>query len=467
MNSYAAKHRTMSSPYEQLKVAFAEGLLTKQEFDNQVESMGLRKPVGREEIACEVCTYLNKPLQSHCELCGSPLVVKHVAPRTKSPMIELTKNNWGPPGKDQTVGELEAVKEKAFKLEMRLKTTEKQLQETHNEVNRLEERKRADHRAHSLLKEQLQETQNEVNRLEERKRADHRAHSLLKDKHTKLERQVKDIKFKAKTEGEELRIELAEQQSNASKKIAEQQAEIEKIKNEFESWRRRAQPSSTLPSSTENQIIANLRRELDETKRSLAKKLRDTQLSLGEEIKRYSTALHIMKQKAQNTYPASNQIDVSSADVIWAATVARCYDLGVGVNQDKDKAQDIYRNINLIHLEDASRVDSDAAFLLAEMLDMDRVNDSCGFSQDRVIPLYTYAAHSGQVSAQNALGNCYEMGEGVEQDFDEALHWYTQSADQGHPLALRNIAKMYEKGIGVIPNPGLASQLYGTCVLAL
>ena len=439
MNSYAAKHRTMSSPYEQLKVAFAEGLLTKQEFDNQVESMGLRKPVGREEIAFTVWTYLNKPLQSHCELCGSPLVVKHVAPRTKSPMIELTKNNGGPPGKDQTVGELEAVKEKAFKLEMRLKTTEKQ----------------------------LQETQNEVNRLEERKRADHRAHSLLKDKHTKLERQVKDIKFKAKTEGEELRIELAEQQSNASKKIAEQQAEIEKIKNEFESWRRRAQPSSTLPSSTENQIIANLRRELDETKRSLAKKLRDTQLSLGEEIKRYSTALDIMKQKAQNTYPASNQIDVSSADVIWAATVARCYDLGVGVNQDKDKAQDIYRNINLIHLEDASRVDSDAAFLLAEMLDMDRVNDSCGFSQDRVIPLYAYAAHSGQVSAQNALGNCYEMGEGVEQDFDEALHWYTQSADQGHPLALRNIAKMYEKGIGVIPNPGLASQLYGTCVLAL
>ena len=55
----------------------------------------------------------------------------------------------------------------------------------------------------------------------------------------------------------------------------------------------------------------------------------------------------------------------------------------------------------------------------------------------------------------------------LEQDFDEALHWYTQSADQGHPLALRNIAKMYEKGIGVIPNPGLASQLYGTCVLAL
>ena len=43
----------------------------------------------------------------------------------------------------------------------------------------------------------------------------------------------------------------------------------------------------------------------------------------------------------------------------------------------------------------------------------------------------------------------YAKGEGVPQDYTEAIVWYRQAAEQGLALAQRNLGEMYASGRGV------------------
>lgn len=62
------------------------------------------------------------------------------------------------------------------------------------------------------------------------------------------------------------------------------------------------------------------------------------------------------------------------------------------------------------------------------------------------------AATQGSTFAQNMLGHMYQKGEGVEPDFQEALRWYRLTAEQGDPLGQSMLGQMYEKGEGVEQN---------------
>src|SRR5260370_1187137 len=53
------------------------------------------------------------------------------------------------------------------------------------------------------------------------------------------------------------------------------------------------------------------------------------------------------------------------------------------------------------------------------------------------------------VQAQYALGRMYAAGEGVRQDYAEALRWFRKAAAQGCALAQNRLGVMYERGIGV------------------
>ena len=50
---------------------------------------------------------------------------------------------------------------------------------------------------------------------------------------------------------------------------------------------------------------------------------------------------------------------------------------------------------------------------------------------------------------KKASGALYEHGNGVVQDFSQALHWYRMAAQQGAPSAQYLLGKMYEYGRGV------------------
>nr|WP_271873207.1 tetratricopeptide repeat protein [Rubripirellula sp.] len=59
------------------------------------------------------------------------------------------------------------------------------------------------------------------------------------------------------------------------------------------------------------------------------------------------------------------------------------------------------------------------------------------------------AAESGDATAQFNLGKMYESGQGVPQDYADAMKWYRLAADQGYAKAQINIGVMYDNGQGV------------------
>ena len=59
------------------------------------------------------------------------------------------------------------------------------------------------------------------------------------------------------------------------------------------------------------------------------------------------------------------------------------------------------------------------------------------------------AAEQGDEFAQSDLGDMYENGKGVLQDYKEAVKWYRLAAEQGDEFARSNLGIMYENGRGV------------------
>ena len=73
---------------------------------------------------------------------------------------------------------------------------------------------------------------------------------------------------------------------------------------------------------------------------------------------------------------------------------------------------------------------------------------------------YKKAAEQGHPGGQCNLGSCYERGVGVEKDMKEAVRWYKEAAEQGHKGGLYNLGQCYEKGLGVKKNTKEAKRLY-------
>ena len=65
---------------------------------------------------------------------------------------------------------------------------------------------------------------------------------------------------------------------------------------------------------------------------------------------------------------------------------------------------------------------------------------------------FRLAAVKGNASAQSNLGVMYYKGQGIAQDFGEALKWYRLAAEQRNPEAQFNLGVMYEEGRGVAPD---------------
>ena len=54
------------------------------------------------------------------------------------------------------------------------------------------------------------------------------------------------------------------------------------------------------------------------------------------------------------------------------------------------------------------------------------------------------AAQSGDANAQLWLGVMYNFGQGVPQDYAQALSWYRKAAEQGYADAQYNLGVMYD-----------------------
>jgi TPR repeat protein len=69
-------------------------------------------------------------------------------------------------------------------------------------------------------------------------------------------------------------------------------------------------------------------------------------------------------------------------------------------------------------------------------------------------------AEKGDAESQNKLGVVYELGLGVNQDYEEAVKWYRQAAAQGSAKAQYSLGDLYEAGHGVARNKVLAREWF-------
>ena len=74
-----------------------------------------------------------------------------------------------------------------------------------------------------------------------------------------------------------------------------------------------------------------------------------------------------------------------------------------------------------------------------------------GVAQDYVeaVRFYLQAAEAGYAPAQYDLAYLYEKGLGLECDLKQAAMWYQKAADQGDPEAQNNLGTLYATGQGV------------------
>ncbi|EMT3920850.1 sel1 repeat family protein [Neisseria gonorrhoeae] len=71
------------------------------------------------------------------------------------------------------------------------------------------------------------------------------------------------------------------------------------------------------------------------------------------------------------------------------------------------------------------------------------------------------AAEQGNAAAQFNLGVMYENGQGVRQDYVQAVQWYRKASEQGDAQAQYNLGAMYYKGRGVRQDLVLAQEWLG------
>jgi TPR repeat protein len=69
-------------------------------------------------------------------------------------------------------------------------------------------------------------------------------------------------------------------------------------------------------------------------------------------------------------------------------------------------------------------------------------------------------AEQGDVDAQFTLGAMYARGEGITQNFKEAVKWYRLAAEQGNARAQFYLGGMYDGGLGITQNFKEAAEWY-------
>ncbi len=78
-----------------------------------------------------------------------------------------------------------------------------------------------------------------------------------------------------------------------------------------------------------------------------------------------------------------------------------------------------------------------------------RVGDGVDQSWEQAFHWYTLGARAGDAEAQNNLGTLYLEGYYCQEDNVQAVYWYRKSAEQGANVAQYNLAMRYIRGEGV------------------
>ena len=118
-----------------------------------------------------------------------------------------------------------------------------------------------------------------------------------------------------------------------------------------------------------------------------------------------------------------------------------CYDYGIGIKQDKEKAVDLYRRA-------AEMGEVSAQYCLGISY---QEGNGVNIDEKEAARWFKEAAENGDASAQEELGECYISGRGVDKDEKEALKWFETAAGNGSDYAQFATGCLYEYGEGDVP----------------
>jgi TPR repeat protein len=71
---------------------------------------------------------------------------------------------------------------------------------------------------------------------------------------------------------------------------------------------------------------------------------------------------------------------------------------------------------------------------------------------EEAVKWFTMSAERNNARAQIALGDIYYRGVGVKEDMQKALQYYTAASLNGDPLASYRVSIMYKTGVGTEKN---------------
>jgi len=110
-------------------------------------------------------------------------------------------------------------------------------------------------------------------------------------------------------------------------------------------------------------------------------------------------------------------------------------------------------NISTDNNASYDNVTSKSSVNLAE--DKPQNNISIDVMREQSFQYFKFAADQGHPEAQFNVARMYRGGVGTNVDHTEAIRYYKLSADQGHPIAQCNLALVYAKGIEGILEPNV------------
>jgi hypothetical protein len=157
--------------------------------------------------------------------------------------------------------------------------------------------------------------------------------------------------------------------------------------------------------------------------------------AIAENGKNYSAAMEWYKKAAD--------LGNSNAEI----SIGLMYETGEGVERDYSKAKDWYEKAKT-----HGDTSADESLLRIKKAEQDEAkNDeqngtiaSAGQHSDLAIEWYEKAAALGDTNAELCIGNMYERGEGVKQDYSKAQEWYQKAEAHGDINAKGTLAHLKE-----------------------
>ena len=131
---------------------------------------------------------------------------------------------------------------------------------------------------------------------------------------------------------------------------------------------------------------------------------------------------------------------------------AEGYEFGHGVKQDKDKALELYHEVDHLPI---------VQFILGfKYLTGDLVGHR-DYKKALEWLLKSTEGDTGYNIPEQYIGRIYlEGGDGVEQDFHKAAKWFQKAIDLGATDVKNELAQLYLQGLGVKQNKSKAIELY-------